>query len=110
MSFDFAKTFNDKKSLILWPLTVLLVIFALTFSMIKDDADAKSSQKNRVASITKQLRCLECEGLSVYDSDTSVSVAIKKEVAKKVKEGKSDEEIISSFDETYGEFVRLSLK
>ena len=108
MAIDYKKFTKDKKTLTLWVLTVLLVLFAVSFSFFKNDTNTKQSDKQRAASITKQLRCLECEGLSVYDSDTPISTAIKDEVKDKVKKGESNDKIIGSFVKTYGEFIRLN--
>lgn len=107
MSIDFSKFTKDKKTFTLWVTTILLIIFALTFSFVQKSSSAQSN-KERVNSITRQLRCLECEGLSVYDSETSISSAIKKEVSSKVKEGESSKDIIAGYVETYGEFIRLN--
>ncbi|MBP9115998.1 MAG: cytochrome c-type biogenesis protein CcmH [Acidimicrobiia bacterium] len=98
---------KDKKTIILWSATILLVLFAILFSAIKN-TNSSSSDKTRIDSITKQLRCLECEGLSVYDSDTTLSSAIKNDVEKKVKKGESDSKIVSYYVSTYGEFIRLN--
>ena len=87
---------KDKKTIILWSATILLVLFAILFSAIKN-TNSSSSDKTRIDSITKQLRCLECEGLSVYDSDTTLSSAIKNDVEKKVKKGESDSKIVSYY-------------
>lgn len=106
MSLDTSKITKDKKTLAFWAATILLIILAVTFSFVQ--SDSKQSNKARANEITKQLRCLECEGLSVYDSDTSISSAIKKEVDLKVKNGESNSDIIAGYVESYGEFIRLN--
>lgn len=98
---------SPKKNLYIWGITIVLIVFALGFSVF-NSSDKTQSVKEKTNSITKQLRCLECEGLSVYDSDTTLSVAIKRQVEEKVKDGQNKEEIISSFEDTYGEFIRLN--
>lgn len=97
----------DKKTILTWAITIVLILFAVSYSFVKN-VNNSETDKARINSITKQLRCLECEGLSVYDSDTPISVAMKKQVAKDVKNGKSKDEIIASFVNKYGEFVRLN--
>ena len=106
MSVDITKLAKDKKTLAFWAATILLILLAITFSVVK--SDSTQSDKARANEITKQLRCLECEGLSVYDSDTSISSAIKKEVDLKVKDGESNSDIIAGYVESYGEFIRLN--
>lgn len=55
--------------------------------------------------ITKNLRCLVCQGQSVYESNSDFAVDIKKLVKKKIKENKSDEEIYSFLKSKYGEVI-----
>lgn len=106
MNIEISRLTKDKKTLVLWAITVLLIVFAVTFSFVQKNSE--QSNKARANEITKQLRCLECEGLSVYDSNTSISSAIKKEVSKKVEKGESNNDIISGYVENYGEFIRLN--
>ena len=55
--------------------------------------------------ITKNLRCLICQGQSVYDSDSDFANSMKILVDKKLKEGLSENEIYDFFKETYGEWI-----
>ena len=43
--------------------------------------------------ITKNLRCLICQGQSVYDSDSEFANSLKIVVDKKLKEGLSEDQI-----------------
>mgnify|MGYP000719117814 FL=1 len=47
--------------------------------------------------ITKNLRCLICQGQSVYDSDSEFANSLKIMVGKKIKEGLSEKEIYRFF-------------
>ena len=55
--------------------------------------------------ITKNLRCLVCQGQSVYESNSDFAVDIKKLVQKKITENKSDKEIYSFLKSKYGEVI-----
>tara|TARA_B100001175_G_scaffold301957_1_gene295550 strand:- start:322 stop:681 length:360 start_codon:yes stop_codon:yes gene_type:complete len=55
--------------------------------------------------ITKNLRCLICQGQSVYDSDSDFANSMKILVDKKLKEGLSENEIYDFFKEKYGEWI-----
>ncbi len=55
--------------------------------------------------ITKNLRCLVCQGQSVYESNSDFAVDIKKLVKKKIKENKSDKEIYNFLKSKYGEVI-----
>ena len=55
--------------------------------------------------ITKNLRCLICQGQSIYDSDSVFANSIKVLVDKKLDEGFSENEIYSFFKDKYGEWI-----
>ena len=81
-------------------LRITLIIFLLfPFNFIKADEQNKSSK------ITKNLRCLICQGQSVYDSDSEFANSLKVLVDKKIKEGLSEEQIYQYFKDKYGEWI-----
>ena len=53
------------------------------------------------------LRCMSCQNLNVYESDTDFSKQIKKEVFDQLKLNKSKEEIVDFMVERYGEYIVL---
>jgi cytochrome c-type biogenesis protein CcmH len=55
--------------------------------------------------ITKNLRCLICQGQSVYDSDSEFALSIKTIVDKKLEEGFSENQIYDFFKEKYGDWI-----
>ena len=55
--------------------------------------------------ITKNLRCLICQGQSVYDSDSDFANSLKILVDKKLKEGLSEDQIYEYFKNKYGEWI-----
>ena len=81
-------------------LKIILVIFLLIIANnIKADDQIK---KNK---ITKNLRCLICQGQSVYDSDSDFANSMKILVDKKLQEGLSENQIYDFFKEKYGEWI-----
>ena len=77
-----------------------IIIFLLLFcnNLYAD----KSSQRNE---ITKNLRCLICQGQSVYDSDSDFANSMKILVDKKLEEGLSEKEIYNFFKKKYGDWI-----
>ena len=61
--------------------------------------------KNLDEKITKNLRCLICQGQSVYDSDSEFAISLKTLVKKKLNEGSSEEEIYNYLKDKYGEWI-----
>jgi cytochrome c-type biogenesis protein CcmH len=53
------------------------------------------------------LRCPVCQGLSVADSPATMARNMKAEVREKLAAGYDQEQILSYFERSYGEFVRL---
>ena len=64
-----------------------------------------ANENNKRHEITKNLRCLICQGQSVYDSDSDFANSMKILVDKKLNEGLSDKEIYNFFKEKYGEWI-----
>ena len=78
-------------------LIIILILLNSSFSF----ADEKDLQ----IKITKNLRCLICQGQSVYDSDSEFANSLKIMVDKKIKEGLSEKEIYRFFQDKYGEWI-----
>ena len=55
--------------------------------------------------IAKNLRCLICQGQSVYDSDSEFANSIKILIDKKLDDGLSEYEIYEYFKKKYGEWI-----
>ncbi len=62
----------------------------------------------RVDGIAAELRCPVCQGLSVQDSPSETARAMKDLVAKRVAEGRTDDEIRAEFQRSYGDWILLS--
>ena len=65
----------------------------------------KASNQDTNSKITKNLRCLICQGQSVYDSDSDFANSMKILVDKKLDEGLSEKEIYIYFKEKYGDWI-----
>ena len=79
----------------------LSFIFFFIFSL----THLKAENKDLSSKITKNLRCLICQGQSVYDSDSEFANSLKIMVYKKIKEGFSEKQIYTFFEEKYGEWI-----
>ena len=81
-------------------LKLVLIIFLLfPIHSLKADNEVL---KNK---ITKNLRCLICQGQSVYDSDSEFANSLKILVDKKISEGLTEDQIYQYFKEKYGEWI-----
>ena len=83
-------------------LKIFLIIFlSVNFSQLKS-GEINNELKNR---ILKNIRCLICQGQSVYDSESDFASSIKLIVNKKIKEGMSEDLIYKFLREKYGDWV-----
>ena len=76
-----------------------IIFFIFSFNYLKA---SNEDMKNK---ITKNLRCLICQGQSVYDSDSEFANSLKVLVDKKLEEGFSENEIYFYFKDKYGEWI-----
>jgi cytochrome c-type biogenesis protein CcmH len=77
----------------------LIFLFIFSFNNLKANNEDINSK------ITKNLRCLICQGQSVYDSDSEFAISIKTLVDKKLEEGFSENQIYDFFKEKYGDWI-----
>lgn len=64
----------------------------------------------RTAEVADRLRCPSCQALSVADSPTDSSQAIRQEIRELLAAGYSEEQVMLYFERSYGEFIRLAPK
>ena len=79
----------------------ILVLIIFTFNLSKAKADEIKLQNK----ITKNLRCLICQGQSVYDSDSEFAISLKLTINNKIKEGLTEDQIYRFLTKKYGEWI-----
>ena len=77
----------------------LVVSIIFTFNILKAD-EIKIQNK-----ITKNLRCLICQGQSVYDSDSEFAISLKLVVKNKIDKGFTEDQIYNFLTKKYGEWI-----
>ena len=83
-------------------LKIFIVIFLITnFSELRSDV-TNDVIKNK---ILKNIRCLICQGQSVYDSESEFASSIKLIVDRKISEGLKEEYIYKFLREKYGDWI-----
>ena len=82
---------------------ILKLSFIIFFIFSLNNLEANSDDMK--IKITKNLRCLICQGQSVYDSDSEFANSMKVLVDKKLNEGFSEKQIYDFFKEKYGEWI-----
>ena len=81
-------------------IVIYIIFLLLAFSKSSFSNDQKLENK-----INKNLRCLICQGQSIYDSQSDFAESMKLVVKQKIESGMSEEEIYSFFKMQYGEWI-----
>ena len=81
---------------------LIFYIFSFTFIFL-NNLNADNSQQ--VEKISKNLRCLICQGQSVYDSQSDFALSMKILIDKKINEGKNESEIYEFLKNKYGDWI-----
>ena len=79
----------------------IFIIIQILFYFSLSKADQNDIQNK----ITKNLRCLICQGQSVYDSDSEFANSLKLVVKNKIDEGFSEDQIYNFLTEKYGDWI-----
>ena len=83
-------------------LKIFIILFLATgFSELKSN-EVNDVLKNK---ILKNIRCLICQGQSVYDSESEFASSIKLIVDRKINEGLKEKHIYQFLREKYGDWV-----
>ena len=81
-------------------------IFLIILSTFFYQGDLIANNNNvLVDKISKNLRCLICQGQSVYDSQSDFAISMKLLIKKKIEEGNSEKQIYEYLKNQYGEWI-----
>ena len=83
----------------------ILIIFVLIFFNFKSIAVSSTSFEEQTINITKNLRCLICQGQTIHESNSDFAESMKKYIKSELENGKNKEEIFSSLVEKYGQWI-----
>ena len=80
-------------------LIIILSFFILQKNLIANDNSIIINK------ISKNLRCLICQGQSIYDSQSDFAISMKLLIKKKIEEGNSEKKIYQYLKNQYGEWI-----
>ena len=83
---------------------LIFILFLINF----ESSNAENKDLN--SKITKNLRCLICQGQSVYDSDSEFANSLKILVDKKLNEGFTEKQIYDYLESKYGKWILFDPK
>ena len=76
-------------------------IFVIFFTVV-NSSEGKNELKNK---ISKNIRCLICQGQSVYDSQSDFAISVKLLIKQKLEEGLNEEAIYRFLKDQYGQWI-----
>ena len=82
---------------------IIKFFFILVLLYFHGFSHANSQDLNN--KIAKNLRCIVCQGQSVYDSDTEFSLSVKILIDEKLNDGLTEKEIYKFMKNKYGEWI-----
>lgn len=85
----------------------LLAVAALV-AILAFGVRAEPSVAERADALAAELRCPDCQGLSVADSPTSSAREIRRQIDELLAGGATDDEVRAHFVARYGEWIRLA--
>ena len=82
-----------------------LITFSFLLLTLFNNSVLADNKISKVDSISKNLRCLICQGQSVYDSQSEFAISVKDLIKKKIEEGNSDNDIYEYLKNKYGDWI-----
>ena len=89
-----------------WGLALVALAVLVTFGSLDGGADLSDAE--RAAAIARSLRCPQCAGESVAESNVSVAREMRADIARRVDAGQTDAEIRAAYAVLYGDAVLLT--
>ena len=91
------------------PRTLALLLAALLAAPLaaKEAAPAAADPvlEKRVTALAEELRCLVCQNQTLAESNAPLAEDLRNQLREKMREGKSDREVVDFLVERYGDFV-----
>ena len=79
----------------------LIIFFIFNFTQL----NSVENNNELINKISKNIRCLICQGQSVYDSQSDFALSMKLVIEKKLNEGLTEKEIYEYLINQYGQWI-----
>ena len=81
----------------------ILILIGFFFSI--NSSYSKEDHLDELKKISKNIRCLICQGQSIDDSNSDFAINVKYVILKKLNEGSSEDEIYDFLKSKYGDWI-----
>lgn len=96
-------TWKDQWRWASWVLMAIIAVAALIIGVVDDDV--ARTQGERVAAISATIMCPQCTGQTVAQSNVAIARTIRADIATRVSDGESDDQIRQAYIDNYGEWI-----
>ena len=72
---------------------------------IEDKPSDDPVVEQRLAKLSQELRCLQCQNQTLAESPSSIAADLRREIREQIAAGKSDKEIVAFLTQRYGDFI-----
>ena len=79
----------------------LIIFFIFNFTQL----NSVENNNELINKISKNIRCLICQGQSVYDSQSDFALSMESVIEKKLNEGLKEKEIYEYLIDQYGQWI-----
>ena len=83
----------------------LFILILIGFFFNINSSYSKEDHLDELKKISKNIRCLICQGQSIDDSNSDFAINIKYVILKKLNEGSSEDEIYDFLKSKYGDWI-----
>lgn len=85
----------------------LVLIYLMSITFINANDLYKENLSDDIIEISKELKCLVCDGQNIFESNSNFSKDIKMYIKKELNDGKKKEEIILDIHSKYGDSILM---
>ena len=96
------RMFLKSKKLPIIKILIVLILISINF---KNAAISSTFSEEQTINITKNLRCLICQGQTIHESNSDFAESMKKYIKDELENGKTNDEIFSSLVKKYGQWI-----
>ena len=85
----------------------LVLIYLMSMTFVNANDLYKENLSDNIIEISKELKCLVCDGQNIFESNSNFSKDIKMYIKKELNDGKKKEEIILDIHSKYGDSILI---
>ena len=85
----------------------LVLIYLVSMTFVNANDLYKENLSDDIIEISKELKCLVCDGQNIFESNSNFSKDIKMYIKKELNYGKKKEEIILDIHSKYGDSILM---